>query len=84
MLIKWPQLIGCAFHFETEFKKGEGGLYHLFLVKNCKEKEIEMTKKNILKFHRGLQRYLLTCLANSALLRRFFFALDSSNSEGHR
>ena len=29
-------------------------------------------EKNILKFHRGLQRYLLTCQANSAFLGRFF------------
>ena len=29
-----------------------------------------------------LQRYLLTCQANSAFLGRFFFALGSSNSEG--
>ena len=29
-------------------------------------------EKNILKFHCGLQRYLLTCQANSAFLGRFF------------
>ena len=29
-------------------------------------------EKNILKFHGGLQRYLLTCQANSAFLGRFF------------
>jgi hypothetical protein len=40
-------------------------------------------EKFILKFHGGLQRYLLNCQANSALLGRFF-ALGSSNSEGHR
>ena len=37
----------------------------------------------ILKFYQPLQRYLLTCQANSAFLGRFF-ALGSSNSEGHR
>ena len=40
-------------------------------------------EKIILKFHGGLQRNLLTCQANSAFLGRFF-ALGSSNSEGHR
>jgi hypothetical protein len=35
----------------------------------------------ILKFTEPLQRYLLTCQANSALLDRYF-ALGSSNSEG--
>ena len=34
-----------------------------------------------LKSTEPLQRYLLTCLANSAFLGRFF-ALGSSNSEG--
>ena len=29
-------------------------------------------EKNIFKFHSGLQRYLLTCQANSAFLGRFF------------
>ena len=29
-------------------------------------------EKSILKFHGGLQRYLLTCQANSAFLGRFF------------
>ena len=29
-------------------------------------------EENILKFHGGLQRYLLTCQTNSALLGRFF------------
>ena len=38
-------------------------------------------EKIILKFHGGLQRYLLTCQANSALLADYF-ALGSSNSEG--
>ena len=37
-----------------------------------------------LKSTEPLQRYLLTCLANSAFLGRFFFALGSSNSEGAR
>jgi hypothetical protein len=35
----------------------------------------------ILKFSEPLQRYLLTCQANSAILGRFF-ALGSSNFEG--
>ena len=37
----------------------------------------------ILKFHEPLQRYLLTCQANSAFLGRIF-ALGSNNSEGAR
>ena len=30
---------------------------------------------SLLKFHKALQRYLLTCQANSALLGRFFCTL---------
>ena len=37
----------------------------------------------ILKLNEPLQRYLLTCQADSAFLGRFF-ALGSSNSEGAR
>jgi hypothetical protein len=36
----------------------------------------------ILKLNEPLQRYLLTCQANSAFHGRFVFALGSSNSEG--
>ena len=41
----------------------------------------EYIQQNILKFFGALQRYLLTCQANSAFLGRFFALC---NSEGHR
>ena len=53
--------------------------YH-FWLKNDGEK---WSRIFILKFTKPPQRYLLTCRANSAFLGRFF-ALGSSNSEGHR
>ena len=40
-------------------------------------------EKKILKFHGGLQRYLLTCQAIQPFWADFF-GLGSSNSEGHR
>ena len=40
-------------------------------------------EKNILKFHGGLQRYLLTCPANSAFLGRFFLHWAAA-TKGHR
>ena len=43
---------------------------NIFWLKNDGKSGLE---SNILKFHGGLQRYLLTCQANSALLGRFFY-----------
>ena len=44
-------------------------IWHHFWLKNDGEK---WSRKKILKFHSGLQRYLLTCQADSAFLGRFF------------
>ena len=44
-------------------------IWHHFWLKMRMKSGLE---KNILKFHGGLQRYLLTCQANSAFLGRFF------------
>ena len=44
-------------------------IWHHFWLKMMMKSGIE---KFILKFHGGLQRYLLTCQANSAFLGRFF------------
>ena len=41
---------------------------------------VKSSHEFILKFTKPLQRYLLTCQANSAFIGRFFFALASSNS----
>ena len=58
----------CRFLVPGNTQKNLTEIWHHFwlkmMIKSCQE-------KNILKFHGGLQRYLLTCQANSAFLGRF-------------
>ena len=54
-------------------------IWHHFWLKLMMKSGLE---KFILKFHGGLQRYLLTCQANSAFLGRFFLHWAVSTLKG--
>ena len=69
----------CRFSVPGYTQKILAKIWHNFWLKTVMKSGLE---KNILKFNDGLQKFLLTCQANSAFLVRFFF-LGSSNSEGH-
>ena len=59
----------CRFLVPGNTQKIRTEIWHHFWLKMMMKSGLE---KNILKFHGGLQRYLLTCQANSAFLGRFF------------
>ena len=67
------QKLTCTFHWRFlvpgNTQKILAEIWHHFWLKMMVKSGLE---KNILKFHVGLQRYLLTCQANSAFLSRFF------------
>ena len=66
LLIKVNQ---CRFLVSDNTQKILMEIWHHFWLKMMMKSSLE---KIILKFLGGLQRYLLTCQANSALLGRFF------------
>ena len=59
----------CRFLVPGNTQKILTEIWHHFWLKMMVKSGLE---KIILKFHGGLQRYLLTCQANSAFLGRFF------------
>ena len=69
----------CRFSVPGYTQKILAKIWHNFWLKTVMKSGLE---KNILKFNDGLQKFSLTCQANSAFLVRFFF-LGSSNSEGN-
>ena len=73
--------IHCRFLVPGNTQKILTEIWHHFWLKMM----MKMVKKKVFwnsTVAFTLQRYLLTCTANSAFLDRFF-ALGSSNSEGH-
>ena len=65
----WPETVHCRFLVPGNTQKIHMEIWHHFWLKMMVKSGLE---KNILKFNSGLQRYLLTCQANSAFLGRFF------------